>query len=290
METPKPSDKELQQTKGIDAQLRYNLIVHLGHEHLNGTALVSEKSWEKDDVKKAKEFMLACAPFAHPKILPSYWEHIIIASIYGRKLAEQVNSPDLNPHEAEALLLLNDTGRLVVPNHYLRNDLVGNRLAQQIGIRSEFMQKLPSMFRILGIGPNPFHTLEDVPEVQRITDIADTIGKKVADGQLFDVKSMDTYNQTLVTRYAPTSPWPTENRGRQALVDNSRQEFVFSLVLEEIAWLKNKYNVDINSIREEVKEEFDSPENQAFLLALKDAHETLDSDIDRLLGRGPPLK
>lgn len=275
--------------EGQDALTRYNILIHNGQEYLNGTALVEDKPWSQDDVAQVKRFLIASAPFAHPKVNPSYWEHIILAGIYARLLAERTNHPDINPYEAQSLLLLNDLGRFAVPHHYLRNDLVYDRLAKGIGIREDFMGKLPSMFHILGIGPNPFQTLQDVPEVQRITDVADNIGKNGADGQLFDIESMLAYDSAQPTRYIPNSPWPSENRGRKALTEEGKQKFAIDNLLQEIQWLKDTFSINFDQLREEVKEEFEGFENQEFLIALKDAHETLDTQTDRLLGR-PPIE
>lgn len=282
METSKQPELTIE---GADAQRRYELILYHAQECLRGTALVLEKEWTPDDISQTRQLFLASAPFAHPQILPSYWEHIILSSIYGRKLSQLTNHPDLNPYEAECLLLINDLGRLVAPHRYLRNDLIAQRLSQKLGIRKSFLQKFPSMFKLLDLEPRPYRTLADMPEVQRITFVADNIGKKDSEEKLFNVKSIVSWSVAQPRRYIPDSPFPSEKRGLKALVEEGKQQLDIELLLQAIQNLAENYGIDFDQLREEVAKEFSQPENQAFLLGLKDAQESLDFNVDRLLKR-----
>ena len=261
-------NRELIQAEGGDANLRYSHIASAGQEYFEGTALTSDKPWSREDVLRTRQFLEASAPFAHPKLLPSYWEHLVIASLYSRILAEKVPCDDLNPNEAESLLLLHDVGRLVAPHRYLRNDYIANIIYRKIGIRSAFLKKMPSMNDILGLSPQAFRVLEDVQEVQRITTISDNIGKKSFDGMLFDVNSMVNYDLSHQARY-PEGVWPSEKRGLNAMTEEGKQRFALELLLEEIEWLKRKYGIDFDFLRFEAAQEFEKPDNQNYLSGLK---------------------
>lgn len=286
MESGMASIERTTTIEGQDAQKRYNLIVHNAREHLGQTALVENRAWTQKDVEKARAFLVASAPFAHPKVNPGYWEHITLASLYAYKLAEHTDLQELNPYEAQTLLLLHDVGRLISPHRYLRNDLVAHRLMQKVGTHPKTLEKLEPMRGLLGLpGQNPVNALEDLTVSQRIIMIADNLGKKDKDGNLFDIKTMKSYDMAQPTRYT-AGVWPSENAGKERLVAG-RQRIATDLLLAQIDWIIQEYSVDFNKLREEVAEEFNRPQNQKFLLALKDEQETLDINTDKQFSRPP---
>lgn len=278
---------EIRRTEGLDAHRRFKIISQKVQECLRGTAFLEDKSWTQEDVERAKQLLLACAPYAHPKVGPIYWEYIILASIYAKRLAESTRVKEFDPLESQGLLLLHDIGRLVIPHRYLLNDQIAHVLLEKKNrVRGDLLEKLTPMVGILGLpGQNPVNSLTDLTVSQRILDTADNLGKKGTDGQLFNIKTFKAYATVQPTRYT-AGVWPNENIGRKRLVAG-RQRLSTDLVLAQINWLRQKYGIDFNKLREEVAEEFNRSENQEFLLALKDAQETLDINVDRLLLRPP---
>lgn len=291
MEHPGLSPSQLEKS---DTYKRRDLIVDLAREHFQGTALVKDQPWSPEDPKHVKDFLIAAAPFAHPKVFPSYWEHIVIASIYARKIAEKAPNLGLDPYEAEVLDLMHDTGRLAIPNRYLRNDLVEDSVFKLVGIRSELLSKLPSVPAIIGVkvpfvSSAVYQNIEDVPPIQRALDFTDNFGKKGSNGRLFTVSDHMAYSAGISARYTG-GMWPSERTGKKAYAGNiEKQQFANKLLLEELQWLEKEYGIHFYELREEVEQEFQKPEHQEFLLALKDAQETLDPNIDQILGR-PPIK
>lgn len=272
-----------------DTHLRRDLIVGVAREYFSGTALVEDKPWTSEDVHQVKEFLRIAAPFAHPRIFPSYWEHLIIASLYARKIAEKVSGLNLDQNEAEALQLLHDVGRLAIAHRYLRNDVVEQSIFTRAGVRKKLLEKLPSIPSIIGVkvpfvSSKVYHDLEDVSLAQRVFDVADNIGKRSSGGELFDIQTMLAYDTAQPARYTGET-WPTERAGKKALTEGGKQQFAIGLLLEEVRWLRDKHNVHFEQLREEVAKELQKPQHQEILLALKNAQETLDPNTDRLLKR-----
>ena len=282
--------KEIIEREGQDANLRYPLVIQTGQKIFDDTALTLNRPWSERDVLATRQFLVEVAPFAHPKVNPSYWEHLVISSIYSRKIAEKAGRDDFNPYESETLLLLHDLGRVVVPHRYLRTDFIEHRLFERIGIRTDLEQKLPSMNRILGLS-NPdqtFQSIDDIPQLQILTQLPDNIGKKGSEGNLINVKSLADYVSSQLGKYTG-EVWPSENRGKYALNEEGKQAKAIELLLDEIRWAEREYRIDFDQLREEVTQEFMLSENQAFLFRLRDAQESLDPAIDTLLRR-PPIR
>ena len=274
--------------EGLDAQRRYLSASAIGQDVLRDTALVEEtKPWSLEDIKRTKEFLLKVAPLTHPRLYPNYWDHLLLTSIYGQKIAEKANLEELQPQEAAVLGLTHDLGKTIVPHRYLRTNLVETRFAQRIGIRPELTEKNPPIPAILGLGKHPVLTLDDLSFAQRIMDVADNLGKLNRDGSLFDVKQISGYAAGQSGRYRNTL-WPSEKRGIKAL-EQGKQALAITLVIKEIEWLEKNYKIDFTALREEVLQEFQKPENQNWLLQARNAQENLNPKFDELLGR-PPVK
>lgn len=273
-----------------DTYKRRDLIVDLAQQYLKGTALVADKPWTPEDPEQVKNFLIAAAPFAHPKIFPSYWDHVVIASIYARKVAEKAPRLGLNPNEAEALESLHDIGRLAIPNRYLRNDLVEDSIFHRVHIRPQLLEKLPSVPKIIGvkvpfISRGAYRSIDDVPPIQRALDVTDNFGKRAENGELFDKKDHEEYSSKISARYQG-GMWASERAGKKAYAGNiEMQRFANELLSAELKWLEEEYGIHFDQLRQEVARELQKPEHQQFLLDLKDAQETLNPNVDHLLGR-----
>ncbi|MBI4058779.1 hypothetical protein HY404_00910 [Candidatus Microgenomates bacterium] len=297
MENLKNNEQIVLQTERQDAKLRFQLNEHNAEEYLESTALVKDKPWSEEDVEQTKRFLLACAPFAHPKVFPSYWEHLIIASLYGKELARRTKNSDFDPYEAQTLMLLHDLGRLVAPHRYLRNDVIEYSLLKHAGERADLLKTsfiLPELIgvKVPGIPETqkPFTKLADMTLAQRIIDVADNLSKRTATGQLWTINDLLDYSAKMVANYSAEGKiWASERTGLKAIADppagKGKLRFAAHLVIEEVAWLKQAYGIDFDKLRDKITQEWNNRENQEFLLALKDAQETLDQNVDRLLGK-----
>lgn len=267
-----------------DTSLRVDLISSIARKRLGSTALVRNKKWGESDVDVARQFLVEVAPYGHPKINPSYWDHLLLASIYGRKLALQVGI-NIDPHEAEVLGFLNDIGRLAIANRYGRNDVAAHVIWSRVGLRREVGEKLVPLARILGRG-NPIEGIDDMTEGQRVNDVSDNLGKKRADGSLFTIQDVINYDPTQVY-YGQM--WPSERLATKALTRGGRAQLANKLFLEEVDWLKRDFGIEFSSLRSDVENVYNEEENQRWLLSVLNAQETLNPRIDKELGR-PAVK
>jgi hypothetical protein len=60
------------------------------------------------------------------------------------------------------------------------------------------------------------------------------------------------------------------------------------LFVDEITWLRES-GVDLEGVRDEVNQEFNSPELQKWLFDIRNAQETISKEVDEQFNR-PPIK
>lgn len=285
-----------------DLRKRYLPILDIARARFKDTAVVREQEWSQTDVDAARQFLLAAAPFTHPKVFPDLWDHLLISSLYARFLAQDIEESQINPCEAEVMGLIHDDGRLVVPNHYLRNDIVLELGEDYVGVRSEFKAKFFPMEKILG-RRKPVNGVQDMTLPQMVIDVADNIGKRKASGDFFtpadtvqNAKDQLVRNQTQYNR-SKEALWQSESFGYAAL-SSGKQELVINLFRQEIdylgklvmkkkisiwkrSWLllsgkqENYIKKYYDNLRQRVEAEFQKLENQKWLTDVKTAQTSL---------------
>lgn len=263
-----PTTFQIRQEERKDIKARGPIIEGLARKYLAETPLTQERPWEEKDIEKIKQFFLESAPHSHPKLYPSYWEHIILTGLYARNLAREMNIPGYDPLQAQVLGLIHDIGRLLVPHRYYRNDIAAGLLLKDIGIRPEVMAKEHPVARVLGRGTR-VKSIEDITEPQRVIDIADNLGRRTQEGVLFTADDIESYSSGQPERYKNTV-FPSETWAIHQLAESGKQKLGEELIEAEINWMRES-GVDVERIRAEVTASFNSPQNQDFLSALKNA-------------------
>lgn len=212
---------------------RYEILKPLGREILGASDTIMAGTITEEDKNKAKEFLSLGAKETNPEVWASYWEHMLIAPELGRRIGRRVaESLGINPSEIEFLLYLHDIGRLVVPGAYLRNDFIGDRLLAEAGVPKGVSKNLPSVARLmiaaealdLSDDQRRFQQpltgqqqqkaedyFEQLSHEQKIVNFADNLGKRGADGRLFDTEGFIAYLKSQEGRYVNLSSWPSIN-------------------------------------------------------------------------------
>ncbi len=262
------------QIERTDVKIRGPIIVSVLRENLVGSAFVVEKPFTQDDVQIARRAIILTAPYAHTKVFPSYWEHIVYSSILARHITIKVNSKELEPYEAEALQLMGDDGSIAVPHRYYRKNVVNQLFDNNIGIIPDLVAKQPPIPQILGRG-KAVNNIEDLTLPQIILDLADNLGKLNPDGTPFSILQMKRYDETQARRYEG-GVFASERFGLRALTERGRQKVAVDLVFAEMELLKDEYSIDVEEICNEAFIEFCSPENQAYVNLLKQIKGTSD--------------
>lgn len=265
---------------------RLSLIEPLFAKHAAYTPLRQETQWQQKDVTGIRNFFIESAPFVHYKLRDSYFEHILLSSIYAKKLTQLINPSDLDPNEAEVLNLLHDLGRLSAPSEYYRNDILESLMVRESKppVRKEIFEKIPSVGRILGIKKPVINNLEDLTLPQMILHVADNLGRFKNSEELFSIKDILSLNPSNTYEQ---HGWSSERVALTAL--QQKQDWGNKLVIEEIKLLKTKYGINFNRLRREVLDEFNNYENQKWLFEVKETMEPLDLKVDEKLGR-PAIK
>ncbi len=191
-----------------------------------------------------------------------WWEHTLIAAELGRRI-----DPD-----AELALVMHDSGRLVNPA-YLRNDFLGERLMERLGL-GYLISQLASLRKLLNRGGalsinkkqlGLFHQGVPVEQIltepqlviaedyfrgltpiQRITNLADNLGKRTAEGKLFSLSEFLDYLRSQETRYGQKSVWSSEDwsvpRRQPAAV------LQYYVVEKTAAWLQQERGINVEKI------------------------------------------
>lgn len=270
-------------------QKSFNLIEPILIRFISKTGLYSETAdkrgnqWENSDVTQIKDFLIAAAPYAHPKLRFTYFDHILLASIYAKKLTEIIKPEGMDPAEAQVLNLLHDLGRLIAPHEYFRNDLLERLMIKRSDTKSAAFAKLPPLGRILGINKPEIKSTDDLTLPQIILHVSDNLGKFNKKGKLNTKK--DVLKLNSLKAYDHDRIWTSERIGLEALA--KKESWCNELVIEEIEILEKRYGINFSRLRKEVLEEFNNYENRKWLFEAKEALEVLNPQIDAGLGRSP---
>ncbi len=270
-----------------DVKTRGPIIVEILRDNLANTALVQERPFQQSDIVETRQALLLAAPYVHPKVFPDYWDHIVYSSILARHIARKVGSNTLSPYEAESLQLIDDIGSLVVPHRYFRKNVAGRLVSRNIGVRQSLAAKHPPIPEILGRG-QAVMTIDNLTLPQAILDLSDNMGKLNPDGTPLSITQIQGLYESQASRYTG-GVFASERFGLRALTQGSKQQLAIDLIFDEIKLLANAGVSDINEVLRAAFTEFSLAENQDYLRALKQAQETLDLAVDRVLGK-PPIQ
>lgn len=254
-----------------EVNMRLQMAAEIGFEAYQHTALVEEKPWSQSDVETTRDYLIKIAPVTSSRIYPGpgFSQHLLLASIYHRKLAERIASPDISPHEAEVMGLLHDVGRIIDPD-YFANDKVTEILLRRLGAKEEFVDKFYPIGRILGRKPS-VEKLSDLTVPQRIDDVGDNMAK-LKDGEMFTVQHMVAYCESTAGgryQYGPHDR-PTKRWGLKAM-ENGRAQIAAQIVLDEIGWMENEFGINFEQMGQEVYQEFLEPVNQEWIQRFESA-------------------
>jgi FMN phosphatase YigB (HAD superfamily) len=205
------------------------------------------------DVELATAFLLKAAPPTAENY--RLHAHLLLTAEFARRIAEKVG---LDPFCCQVAGLLHDLGRFV-SHRYYRTELLGNRLLENLGIRTDIRAcLLPSRAYIQ---PEDYQTLADLSPEQRVVAIADTCGKRRDDATICSFEEI--LRKHLETRgsrrgyltYTGTTPlWPSEQRGLRSLAPAFAGHWV-AIYLGIRDWLQKEHGVDLELLREELSAE-----------------------------------
>lgn len=193
-------------------------------------------------------FIFETAATAVPLVMADWWIHTEDAVNLGGLAAEALIAKgvaDIYPLAIRAALRLHDAGRLINPPNYLREALLGERLAERLGMGclNSQLQSLRGLLqyaegmnisiddagqgqnqvRAFLNGEDPEHIFTDeqkaraeayfesLSPAQRVTVVADNLGKRDKDNRLFSYQAFVDYLRSQELRYDKTSRWPQVN-------------------------------------------------------------------------------
>ena len=263
----KDNREEIRLERASDIQ-RLQIFTEIGRRAFEKTALLENKDWDNTDETAVDSYLLQIAPFVHPKIEPSFWQHLIFTSVYAEMLAEKTGI--MNPTEARIVAKLHDIGTAINPT-FLRKEYLGASLLKVIGIKNEVIKSFPPVPRIYGVGGS-IKSTEDMTPKQNLVNVADNLGKMGPNG-LFTKKAFIENAKGQPSRYPP-SIWPSSQVGYTRLTEKNKQDHAVQLVLDEIQWLEEKYKINFDELKNSVQAEFENPERQKFLTSLINAQKT----------------
>lgn len=250
---------------------RYDAIKRLGRDIFRGSDIEAGKITE-DHILLAKNLLAEAAFEANPAVLAPYWEHILIAPKIGRRVAEDIKAKgiEVDPKKVEFVLWLHEIGRVVTDRVYMRNDRIANRIMREIGIPAGVYQSLTSSEKLMataekmGLTPGQYSWREPLTmqqelmaeayfnsqtTEQRLTNLADNLGKRTPAGQLFDLAVFIDYLKSQESRYVQQSDWPSV---AWAIARRPQGAFLQGTTVERTAkWLKD-LGVDYRKISEDL--------------------------------------
>lgn len=247
---------------------RYEILKAIGVKKFFDSHIVKTKKVDLGDLALARDFVQEGITAVNPPVFATFFEHLIIAPDLGKRIVKSLNGKikDLAENEIEFLLWLHDLGRLVNPAEFFRNDLVNDRLLSESGIHKDLIQKLPPLRTMLQIGKmldctpqqlggsealrvNQEKILSDyfdlLTPAQRVVFLADNLGKRDENGNLFDLQKFLQYLRSYQNNYPESSQWPSVDWAMERLpagIIVSR-----AIVERTVSWLE-LLGVDLNKI------------------------------------------
>lgn len=263
---------------------RLSLIVGVADRFRQDHSLdiVSPAEVNKRHVWATKRFLAEAALEVAPPVYLSWWEHILLAPRLRRQIADAVvvnGAKDTHPMAVEAALNVHDIGRFVNPGAYLRNDFLGEVIIKHLGLEplisqlaslrgllmnardiqitdeqlGLFQQGVP-IAEILGADQLMAAAayFDSLSPAQRISNLADNLGKRDGQGKLFSMETFLRYLRSQETRYTKTSPWPSVNwSGFHRQASAVLQAYVIEKTVD---WLKLEYGVDTDSVLQQFQD------------------------------------
>lgn len=243
--------------------------------------IVSPTEVAKYHVAATRRFLAEAALEVAPPVSLSWWEHMLLAPKLGRQIADAVvanGAKDTHPMAVEAALNVHDIGRFVNPGAYLRNDFLGEVIIKHLGLEP-LISQLASLRGLLMNARDMQINIEQLrlfqrgipikemlradqlvaaeayfdslSPAQRISNLADNLGKRDSWGRLFTMQTFLDYLRNQETRYSQISPWPSVNWSgfhRQA------SAVLQAHVIEATeGWLTREYQVDVASVLDQAQ-------------------------------------
>jgi FMN phosphatase YigB (HAD superfamily) len=246
------------------------------------------------DIEQFKKFFINAMPFVHPNLFPDYLGHILATSIGARLLAEKISPEGLTPSEAELKGLTHDLSSLIVPQHYLRKNLLQKHFATKLGLESKSWNENDIVSRILNLKKPRIDNISDITIPETIEDMADNLCKTTSDGQLktWETTFKGMADEERIAVYSKDVLWPSTVWGVHQLYEPEqiKSQVAIDLFGKEIELFKSDFGINFEDLRNEIQEELNSPSNQDFLIEGRNNQETLDREVDKKLGRNPVNK
>jgi len=159
-------------------------------------------------------------------------EHIELATLAAKFLVEKLAIPGIDPLHAAAAAALHDEGRGITHLFYT-NETIGKRMLQQIGIRADLTQVMPSEdVMLIPLDEDMDAAIERLSPETVIIRIADEFGKRATGtNRLYQPEDYDTWDrQRWADGYTnrPQSGRPSDawwRTQRQLHVDNVPRYF-----------------------------------------------------------------
>lgn len=258
--------------------LQYEKLKKLGMAIFAQVKTVETGKVDDSDVDLGKKFLQEAAKVISPSVWASFWEHTILAPEMGKRVAQEACRVgiDVDPKITQMGLWLHDVS-IMLTTAYNRKDFIGDSLLKKIGIPNEVLSALTSTHKLM-VAAEQLNLTDDqstlrapltndqqgvvdayfdsLSPTQRITNLADNLGKRTADG-LFTMEAFRKYLTTQEKRYDQHSPWPSTHFAiRSSSPGKSPRRpdgavLQFYTVQKTVEWLE-KSGVDLNAIFHEL--------------------------------------
>lgn len=231
-------------------QRRVNDALSLAKRFTNNAALsVQGTPLIKNEVEEIRSLITSI--IKPNKQNAGIYEHLNISSRIAREIANRLKEQDekIDPIKIEIRTFLDDLGRLIGQQRYVRNDLEGRAFGVRIGLREDFFDRRSAKDTV---NPDAFN-FDELSIEDRIVMIADLIGKRESDGKVRTFRQALTYH--YASRHDPSAykkriggvdpAFPSELRGLRAMENDKHK---FGTLYEDIyEWLKER-GIDVDEI------------------------------------------
>ncbi|OGK24583.1 hypothetical protein A3D76_00455 [Candidatus Roizmanbacteria bacterium RIFCSPHIGHO2_02_FULL_37_9b] len=225
---------------------RYEIVKGLGKKVFGESHIKLTKTVDQSDIDITMDFWKKVIVMTYPPVHATLFEHtLFMAPEAAQRLAHTLKLDELL---ARFITLHHETGRLVDPGEFVRNDFIDNRLLFEFGIPEQIRNEFPPIWGFVQTAEKIEALVKDRDEgnqlkrqrameedliedqkteaqkffnlltpMQRVVNLADNFGKRDEQGNLFTREIYLEYLKMQDKVYRGESPWRSSDRAIKVL-------------------------------------------------------------------------
>ncbi len=227
----------LQLAEGEQTAKYMRQMVEVGKPLVEASRLSTAELPQREDIAVMFQVLETLAPYANPRLLPSWWEHTYEAGFQAELLGDALLAygQNIDVPKFTIDMINHDWGRLAIPNRYYRNDTMRRLLLRKLGFDEQYWNDPVNIEPILR-GTIQFDALS---AQDRAAIVIDNLAKRNPQGDQFTLPVFYRYLDEQAMRYPKmdTILWPSERWGTERM--KAGEVVSLHIVAQSYEWIES---------------------------------------------------